>query len=796
MRVLSVLAVTGIAASATLGYWWTESHDRAATTAASQTADSVGASMTASLQRDLDFEALLEQRVATEPNLTNRELSAWFSGMDLPHRYPGTVGLWFVERVSAAELPAFRSRMLADPEAGQPDGLGPIFPPGSRASYCLSSLGVQLSPLPMPSGTDLCAPTWPATGRTPLASVLDAMAGRGGTVVLSYPSLVDAYQSSGRPVPMWMTNALKGLFLVISPVYAGGSTPLTAALRRTSFLGWMVGTFTSNTLITQALGQSHGIAVSAYTVTAGQPVQIGSVGTTHFRHSTFTTQLGTEPVFMLKVQVPKGGDPLLTGILLSLLGAIVSGVPLVLGLHLGRSRERALRMVDERTGDLRYQAEHDPLTGLANRAMLQHLADQMLAQAELNGASVTATFIDLDDFKEVNDTLGHRTGDRLLQVVGTRLPTAVAHAGVVGRLGGDEFLVLSRAVDSEDPASTARKVLAALVEPVEVMEPSDSTMAIPISASIGVASARGGTSEDLIRDADIALHDAKNNARGSFSLFRPCMQEAIQERLGIARDLRRSLEEGNLYVVYQPIADIESGQLKSVEALVRWNHPTRGLVPPGQFIPIAEQTGLIARVGSFVLDEACRQAGGWARAGKSVGVSVNASPLQMQNPAFALEVGQVLDRHGLDPRLLTVEITESVLMNETDRACQTIADLHAMGVRLAIDDFGTGYSSLAYLQKFPIDALKIDRSFVLSAVETEESRSLIDAFVQIGQALRLEVVAEGIEDLAQLRLLAERGCRWGQGFLLSRPLTDVQMGNLLEAGSILPGRASLADRLN
>jgi EAL domain-containing protein (putative c-di-GMP-specific phosphodiesterase class I) len=314
----------------------------------------------------------------------------------------------------------------------------------------------------------------------------------------------------------------------------------------------------------------------------------------------------------------------------------------------------------------------------------------------------------------------------------------------------------------------AERVLSVLAEPFELRTPK--AVSLTVRASIGIATGMRTSAEELIRDADVALHQAKEMGKARYLMFRPEMQAAIRSRLDLEVELHRGLEDHELFVLYQPIFDLTTLATKGVEALVRWQHPTRGVISPKDFIPIAEQSGLILPVGQFVLDEACRQTVGWRDAGYSIGVSVNVSAPQLESAGFVEDVGAALRESHLSPAALTLEVTESLLMRDTDRTASVLGQLKSLGVRVAIDDFGTGYSSLAYLRHFPIDALKIDRSFIATASRAPQSRAVVRALVQLGKALGIETVAEGIDDEAQLTRLQREQCDSGQGFLFAPPL--------------------------
>jgi diguanylate cyclase (GGDEF)-like protein len=423
-------------------------------------------------------------------------------------------------------------------------------------------------------------------------------------------------------------------------------------------------------------------------------------------------------------------------------------------------------------GELSYQALHDALTGLPNRALVLDRAEQMLAGARRQHHSVAALFLDVDGFKQINDFCGHAAGDELLKTVASRVSRVVREPDTVGRLGGDEFVILleSRDLDA-GPELAAERILQVLRDPIELREMEGRP--VSVTASIGIASTNQGTAEDLLRTADLALYEAKNMGRDRCVRFESDMQTIAQDRLLLEMDLREAIAGDQLFLLYQPTFDLRTETVIGVEALLRWRHPTRGIVAPGEFIPIAEQTGSIVPIGCWVLRQACQQAAEWRRQGHSLTMAVNVSARQLDGDDFVHRVDRALTASDLDPADLTLEITETTLMRNPDDTARRLRELKGLGVRVAIDDFGTGYSSLGYLRRFPVDALKIDRSFIEGIATSKEAAALIHTLVQLGKTLGLETLGEGIEDEAQLHALQNEQCDHGQGFLLARPL-DVE----------------------
>ncbi|BCJ42064.1 hypothetical protein GCM10010168_65600 [Actinoplanes ianthinogenes] len=432
-----------------------------------------------------------------------------------------------------------------------------------------------------------------------------------------------------------------------------------------------------------------------------------------------------------------------------------------------------------------HEAYHDPLTQLANRALFRDQA----ATALRRSTELTVLHLDLDGFKRVNDSLGHLAGDQLLVQIADRIQACVRGEDLVARFGADEFAVL---IETSDAETVARRILDDLEAPVEV-----GTRRIHVRASIGLADATlldEPDAEQLLRNADLAMHHAKAAGGSAFVSFRAQMQEGLVERLELENDLRAALENHDLRLHYQPTVDLDTSEVVGFEALVRWPHPTRGMINPLDFIPIAEATGMIVPLGRWVLHEACRQAVEWSAAagGRPLKMSVNVSVRQFDQPDFAETVAAVLAETGMPADRLCLEMTESVLMTDTEANLEQLVRLKALGLTLAIDDFGTGYSSLAYLRRFPVDTLKIDRSFVerLGGVLTGDT-ALTDTIVRLGKSLGMATVAEGIEEFGQLAALREMGCGFAQGYYFSRPVPAAEAGRLFLEGADTPVETSV-----
>jgi diguanylate cyclase (GGDEF)-like protein/PAS domain S-box-containing protein len=428
-----------------------------------------------------------------------------------------------------------------------------------------------------------------------------------------------------------------------------------------------------------------------------------------------------------------------------------------------------------------HSAEHDFLTGLPNRMLFNDRVSQAIALAPRHLKKVAVLFLDLDGFKHINDSLGHPVGDKLLQSIAKRLVDCVRNSDTVSRQGGDEFVVLLSDVEqSEDTAITARRMLQAVAEAHSIDQ---HDLHVTTSIGVSVYPDDGPDAETLIKNADTAMYQAKENGRQTYQFFKPAMNVRAVERQAIEASLRRALERQEFALHYQPKFNLRTGEITGAEALLRWTHPIRGLVSPAQFIPVAEDCGLILPIGKWVLREACQQARAWADAGLPLAtMAVNISAIQFRNESFLEDVFAILKDTGLDPRFLELELTESVLMKHAESTASTLKALRAGGVQLAVDDFGTGYSSLSYLRKFPIDALKIDQSFVRQITTTPDETTIVTAIISMGRSLKLRVVAEGVETQEELAFLQAHQCDEAQGYYFGRPVPPRQFAQLLATG--------------
>jgi diguanylate cyclase (GGDEF)-like protein/PAS domain S-box-containing protein len=452
----------------------------------------------------------------------------------------------------------------------------------------------------------------------------------------------------------------------------------------------------------------------------------------------------------------------------------------------GRLVSSAIRDVTERKlarDALAYQARHDSLTGLPNRGLFLDRLEHAIDRAKRSHSTLAVLFLDIDDFKLVNDTLGHEAGDHLLVEMTPRLRAALRPGDTVARFGGDEFVVLCEDLSSEEDATAiAERIAFACSRPVTL---GPHQHLVTISAGVVLAARGTSTATDLLRDADAAMYRAKAAGKGRVELFDLSMRERLMERIAIESDLRHALDRGEFRMHYQPVISLCDGEIAGVEALLRWEHPQWGLLRPAQFMQVAESTGLIVPIGEWAIEEACRQAAAWRDirgAGEPpLSVSVNVSPRQIARSELVSSITQILDRTGLEANLLDLELTEHVLLDDADASAKVLRELKAIGVRLVLDDFGTGYSSLSSLKRFTFDAIKIDRSFVDGLGHDLENGAIVNAVLGMARALDVGVTAEGVETPEQLARLRASGCAFAQGYLFSQPIPPDDVPELVGA---------------
>jgi diguanylate cyclase (GGDEF)-like protein len=747
MAIAASVVMAGVAATI---YAFSGVRDSAAESHKQFAASSVEIASTLQLaiQHEQDLILSTESFIVGDPDPSQAQFAKWASDLEALHRYPELLGIVVIRYVPAAQLDTYAQ----DASRGQATPFK-VLPAGSEPFYCFASIGIERSAAAtIPDDYNLCAGT---LGQKILAA-----------------------RSSGHSAVLPLTGQGGKSLAFDAPVYSTGSVPSTVVGRDNAF-DQLIGMYVRPNVLLQTATAGHAnTAVELRFGTGSSPVIFKSG---HITTGEESISIGLHNGWTVETIGAvdgggffgaAGGLPLLIcGVALALLlGALIY--------VLGSGRARSRYLVDERTDELRFQALHDSLTGLPNRALIMDRIDQLLARTRRNGTSCAALYIDLDDFKNVNDSLGHDVGDRLLASVASRMASTLRGADTIGRMGGDEFVVL---VDGSEtlvaPELVAERLLDVMRQPFEFEGSSTSLYA---NASIGIAVGDRDTGGELLRDADIALHQAKAKGKNRYEFFHPEMQNDIGRRIRLEVDLRSALAAEQFRLVYQPIYNLDTLTVVGTEALLRWAHPTDGLIGPDEFIPILEQTGLIREVGAWVLQAACAQMASWHSRGHSLKISVNVSGRQLDDDHIVEQIRQTLDSTGLDPTSLIIEVTETALMRDTEASVQRLHAIKRLGVGVAVDDFGTGYSSLAHLQRFPVDCIKIDKSFTSAMVGSVESEALIRTFVQLGRDLGLTTLAEGVETTAEMELLRSDHVDEVQGYLFARPLDpDVLESQLL-----------------
>jgi diguanylate cyclase (GGDEF)-like protein len=778
--VACVVFAVGVAASVAGGLFWCSSVRKQDHQAFQTVATDVGETVEMQLRRDSEFVATLRGVLARQPGLSASGFGSWFDAIEGRQRQVGELGTLVVRLVPARALTAFQAKRNVDPAFRKlvSEEVKRV-PATGRTRYCLLAGGaVNTSYSPEITRLlqgDWCNPRSPiggySTSGTSQASFMRSMAASGQTLI--YP--VTAEGSSA--------------FFIEAPFYKRDASLASPTERLAALQGWLSSSVDIPTLIRDSVADHGGLAVTLSHANPGRRMELmGRTETTAAKPFAYTTTIGLDGTWVVRVRGTHlvSGLPADTqGFLVSLVGTVVSALLFALLFVLGRSRANALGMVERKTGELRHQALHDALTGLPNRVLAIDRAEQMLARARRLHGPVAALYVDVDGFKDVNDTFGHAAGDELLKIVANRLASVVRDGDTAARLGGDEFVVLVEGSTLDaGPELVAERVLDVLRQPYDMN--GEIGRELTLTASVGIAFGVRDSADELLRDADLALYAAKAAGRNCEVLFQAGMQTASQGRMTLGLDLAQGLDRGEFFLLYQPTFDLDSGRVIGTEALIRWQHPTRGLISPMDFIPIAEETGLIVPIGRWVLNEACEQAAEWHKHGHQIGMAVNVSGRQLDHEELVDDVRDALAHSGLAPQALTLEITETTLMRDAEAAGSRLRELKRLGVRIAIDDFGTGYSSLAYLRQFPVDALKIDRSFIGGIATSKESAALIHMLVQLGKTLNIETLAEGIEDQAQLETLQREHCDHGQGFLFSRPLDVESIETFLEGSESPP----------
>ncbi len=775
-----VIVVLGLAASAFVAAEWRSNAQDANRKTFQSTVSDLSSALDAKVTANVVLTRTIRARAAMGTQDDESGFLRWYAELQRGVPAQADVVATLIRLVPAAGLSAFRREAEADPAfRGLPASRFRLVPPGNRPAYCLTRaiVGTDAASL-YPGMLDYCAT--PAAGGAPSP----------------YPSLVRTATETGTFVvtPLPPANG-RTLVAIGAAVYRSGASIATVPARVAAVTGFVGTTFDAPQLIGSVLAGRRTLTMALYHRNNGGSEQLigragaSATGRSPGFHEWRNLGEGWRVEAAGTAAAPLSAD--LRGIVAFGVGLIVSMLMLLLYISLSGSRQRAWSLVGEKTDELEYRALHDPLTHLPNRGLVIDRAEQMLARARRLDVPVTALFMDIDGFKQINDRYGHHAGDEVLRQVGARLRTVLRDSDTVGRLGGDEFAML---VDSAEldvaPELVAERILEVLRQPMSLSSPVRSP--ISITASIGVATGLPISAEHLLQDADVALYQAKAVGKDGYVLFESAMQTAAQDRIHLEMDLSEALDAGQLFLVYQPIVDLENQRVVGVEALLRWRHPTRGVIEPERFIPVAEESGLIVPVGRWVLLQACAQAAAWHQKHYPLGVSVNVSARQLERSEFIEEVRAALRDTGLDPATLTLEITETVLMRKPEATARLLGELKMLGVCIAVDDFGTGYSSLAYLRRFPVDSLKIDRTFITGLPRSSEAHALAHTLIQLGKALGLQTLAEGVEGQGQVRELQREGCDLGQGFLFARPLMPDAVEGFLRK-SRLPAVGAVAE---
>jgi diguanylate cyclase (GGDEF)-like protein len=766
-----LILILGLAVSLVGAAAWRSSAVEANRRSFESTAADLGSALAAKLSTNVGLTRTMRAHAAMETQESETQYLEWYKELQRGVSSSPDVVAAFVQVVPAADLPAFRRRIEADPAFRRLLGTDlQVIPPGQRSSYCLTRaiVGSGAAPSLYRGLLDYCAPTAPGVGHSP------------------YPALVRTATDTGSfvatPLP---ATGRRSLAAIAAAVYRRGAAIATPSDRRAALRGFIGTTFDSASTLRSVLTNRRSLTLALYHRNAGGPLElIGRAGAHPIGRSpgyASSRELGEGWVLETTGTADEFSSPGLRGFVALGLGLLVTILVFLLHRVLSSSRQRAWSLVGERTGELEYLALHDPLTDLPNRILVLDRAEQILARARRQDVPVTALFVDIDGFKHLNDRYGHQAGDEILRHVGARLNAVLRDSDTVGRLGGDEFVMLvdSLGLDAA-PELVAERILDVLRQPIELAH--EAGPAISLTASIGIATGRPASAEALMQDADLALYKAKAIGKNGYVKFESAMQVAAQDRIHLETDLADALAADQFFLVYQPMVDLQSEQIVGAEALLRWRHPTSGVIAPDVFIPIAEDNGLIVPIGCWVLEQACAQSVAWHGRGHLLNISVNVSARQLERPEFVEEVRCALTGSGVDPATLTLEITETALMRSPDATARLLVELKALGVRIAVDDFGTGYSSLAYLRQFPVDSLKIDRTFITGLAVSSEAHTLTHTLIQLGAALGLETLAEGVEHHSQVRELQREGCDLAQGFLFARPLPPDDLERLLCAG--------------
>jgi diguanylate cyclase (GGDEF)-like protein len=749
----------GTAVSLAISVLWYHDRKDAGRQSFVATTGDVSTALGTELRRETDFVSTLRAVFTMEPSVGSSRFADWFDALHGRARLSGTLGTVVIRSIPRGRLRGFQLARNADPNfralmGGETRVIGPG--PG-RARSCI--LAAAASPLPAADLASAVQGDW-CNPRSPVI----------GSGAYELRQAADTGQYPAAPATAY---GIRVAFLDAA-FYRPGARLNTVAARRRAVGGWISTSFNADSLLASAIAKHRGLEVSLYHSNPGErPELIGTFGNqlaqTAFTHTDHLTADGGWTVAYRGSPDADAVPPLLQGLLIFAGGTGMSLLLAILIVVLATGRTRALRIADEKADELTYTALHDPLTDLPNRALALDRAKQMLKRAPGTPYPVAALYLDIDNLGQINDVFGHAVGDECLTAVADRIRGALRGSDTAARVDGDEFLVLvNRAGLVGGPELVAERLLEVVREPYQTG--GDLGRCLPLTVSIGMAQGIELSAETLVGNAKLAADAAKSAGKDGWVEFEAGMHAAANDRVGLELDLADALETDQLFLVYQPLVDLRNERPKGVEALLRWRHPERGVVSPAESIPIAEENGMIMPIGKWVLRAACAQAAAWSAAGHALGVSVNVSVRQLERDELIDDVLEALADSGVEPAALTLEITESALMHDPDSVVRRLRALKKLGVRLSIDDFGTGYSSLAYLRRFPVDQLKIDRSFISGGGNSRRSATLVHMLVRLGETLGLETLAEGIETRRQLADLRTLGCDSGQGFLFSRPL--------------------------
>ncbi|HTA33017.1 MAG TPA: bifunctional diguanylate cyclase/phosphodiesterase [Solirubrobacteraceae bacterium] len=765
----ALIFALAIAASGFTASEWRSNLRRGNEHAFASTATDVSSTLDSKLDADLAQTRTLRTIATLEPSVGDTRFTQWYDELRRGAPAPIGVASALIEFVPASKLQAFLGAARSDPVfrallARHPD----IVPAGRRSVYCLTraSVGHTAATDLYPPLLDYCAPAIPGLGRSPFDALIATATDTASTIVAPIPGV--------------------SLVAIGEAVYRPGVSLASVAARRAAVTGLIGTSFNGSSLIRPLLASHRSLELALYHRNSGGRLElIGRAGNASHEY-TQRTNLGEGWIAVVTGGPQASVSPDAQAAIVLGAGVLVTLLAFMLYEVLRRSRRHAWRLVGEKTVELEHSALHDPLTDLPNRLLVLDRAEQLLARAKRLDVPVIALFVDIDDLKQINDRHGHQIGDEVLRQVGARLKATLRDNDTVGRIGDDEFVMLVDSIGLDAaPTLVAERILDVLRQPIGL--PADAQAPILLTASIGIASGRPESAEALLKDADLALYEAKAEGKNTYVTFESSMQTAAQDRIHLEMDLAGALDADQLYLMYQPMLDLESEGVVGVEALLRWRHPTAGVIGPDVFIPIAEQNGVIITIGQWVLEQACLQASAWRRDGYALNMSVNVSARQLERTEFVDEVRGVLRRTGMDAKALTLEITETVLMRQPDTTARLLTQLKALGIRIAVDDFGTGYSSLAYLRQFPVDSLKIDRTFITGLARSSEAHALAHTLIQLGKALGLQTLAEGVEDHDQVRELQREGCDLAQGFLFARPLAADVLERFLRESPGLAG---------